>query len=286
MATRSRKGCIDCRHAKVKCDEIHPFCGTCARRGRQCKGYDFSNLIPKRRRESTTSRPTAERRPSAAAVPDQAMITTTNVSPIHGSNSAWSSVNDSTSFGDQYGEQSHVPAPAHASHTADSLTVSINSNDAEALATIITQAASKTMTLLREPSLIPIDDIGAADKTFIEVYFMRHPPDLVISDEFVAEMNAAVITLLQESPRAVSETLSAIGENYITGSTGSDVVQLSSRKARLLNRVRRVNEDGSSVELILGTILGLCGVEVRLSLIASHCEQQVLTSPAAHSTSN
>lgn len=39
MNRRSREGCIDCKRAKVKCDEIQPSCGTCARRGHICQGY-------------------------------------------------------------------------------------------------------------------------------------------------------------------------------------------------------------------------------------------------------
>lgn len=49
MNRRSRKGCLDCKRAKVKCDEVRPACGTCYRRGYVCQGYANINpqeLIP------------------------------------------------------------------------------------------------------------------------------------------------------------------------------------------------------------------------------------------------
>ncbi|KAH8885472.1 hypothetical protein GQ53DRAFT_810163, partial [Thozetella sp. PMI_491] len=39
MPKRSRGGCRECKRARIKCDEAHPFCGTCARRDRHCPGY-------------------------------------------------------------------------------------------------------------------------------------------------------------------------------------------------------------------------------------------------------
>lgn len=36
ITNRSRSGCINCRKAKKKCDEVHPICGLCARRGETC----------------------------------------------------------------------------------------------------------------------------------------------------------------------------------------------------------------------------------------------------------
>lgn len=34
---RSRKGCLSCKRSKVKCDEQHPTCGRCFRRGTECE---------------------------------------------------------------------------------------------------------------------------------------------------------------------------------------------------------------------------------------------------------
>ncbi|KAF4844117.1 Arginine metabolism regulation protein II [Colletotrichum siamense] len=36
---RSRNGCVTCRAARIKCDEAHPLCKQCERRGVACGGY-------------------------------------------------------------------------------------------------------------------------------------------------------------------------------------------------------------------------------------------------------
>lgn len=38
---RSRSGCGQCKSAKVKCDELKPSCGRCAKRGTMCS-YDVN----------------------------------------------------------------------------------------------------------------------------------------------------------------------------------------------------------------------------------------------------
>ncbi|KAG0672287.1 hypothetical protein C6P40_003426 [Pichia californica] len=37
---RSRLGCTNCKRSKVKCDEVHPSCGRCTKRGVHCS-YPF-----------------------------------------------------------------------------------------------------------------------------------------------------------------------------------------------------------------------------------------------------
>lgn len=80
------------------------------------------------------------------------------------------------------------------------------------------------------------------------------------NDSFIDEMNCAVISLLQKCPVVVSDSLCAIGENYIKETADASLV--SSRKLRLLNRLRLVNEDGRNPELVLLLLLALCGAEV------------------------
>lgn len=137
---------------------------------------------------------------------------------------------------------------------------------------MILAACTKSFSLLQEPSLIPSTEILAADKTFIEIYFRRHPSDLVMSSEFIHEMNSFIIYLLQQSPAAVSEALSAIGENYMSEMSSETSMRVSNRKTRLMKRLILVNEDGSSVELIAATLLGLCGVEVRSEPLSSSAQ--------------
>ncbi|CAK7568364.1 MAG: hypothetical protein SEPTF4163_006352 [Sporothrix epigloea] len=118
---------------------------------------------------------------------------------------------------------------------------------------------------IRGPSFMPLNDILAKDKPFIEIYFMRHPAEMIMSNSiFINEMNGAVLSLLQVSPIVVGDSLCAIGENYIKemagDGPGSNIV--SHRKTRLLSRLRLLNEDGSSPELVLLLLLALCGAEL------------------------
>ncbi|KAL4784442.1 fungal-specific transcription factor domain-containing protein [Aspergillus varians] len=220
MATRSRKGCIDCKRAKVKCDEVHPSCGTCARRRRQCSGYGRS--------------PSA----SAGSVPRRASVTS----------------------------RTSIPSPCSSmeDEVATDADVVDRTSTADYMRSMILEASTRAppaLSPVRGPSLIPLGEILAADKPFIEVYFMRHPAEMVMSNElFVHEMNGAVISLLQQSPTAVGDALAAIGENYVKEAVDSALV--SNRKMRLLSRLRMINEGGNSPELVLMLLLALCGVEL------------------------
>lgn len=114
---------------------------------------------------------------------------------------------------------------------------------------------------MRGPYFISMNEVLAADRAFIELYFMRHPSEMIMDNEFFAqEMNGAVISLLQQSPTAVGDSLAAIGESYVKESLGLALVM--NRKMRLLRRLRLINEDESNPELVLMLLLALCGVEV------------------------
>ncbi|KAL3461771.1 fungal-specific transcription factor domain-containing protein [Aspergillus heterothallicus] len=226
MATRSRKGCIDCKQAKVKCDEVHPHCGTCARRRRQCSGY---------------ARPA---RPGATTSP-------TSSSGAFGGNRRASVASDTSMA-------SSCAAVADTWSTS-----STSTSTADYMRSIIIEASSKAIPIppARGPALIPLSEILAADKPLIEVYFMRHPSEMIINNDFfISEMNGAAIALLQQSPTAVGDALAAIGENYVSDSLDSALV--SNRKTRLLSRLRLINEEESSPELVLMLLLALCGVEL------------------------
>ncbi|CEL11474.1 hypothetical protein ASPCAL14576 [Aspergillus calidoustus] len=135
------------------------------------------------------------------------------------------------------------------------------SSTSDCMRSIILEASTKTLTPARGPALIPLSEILAADKPLIEVYFMRHPSEMIIrNDFFISEMNGAAIALLQQSPTAVGDALAAIGENYVEDS--SDSAMVSNRKTRLLSRLRLINEEESSLEFVLMLLLALCGVEL------------------------
>jgi hypothetical protein len=126
---------------------------------------------------------------------------------------------------------------------------------------MILETSNKAPPLMRTPYLISLDEVLTADKAFIEVYFLRHPSEMIMNnDVFVQEMNGAVISLLQQSPTAVGDSLAAIGESYVKDSV--DLALVLNRKMRLLSRLRLIDENGSNPELVLMLLLALCGVEV------------------------
>ncbi|KAJ5904053.1 fungal-specific transcription factor domain-containing protein [Penicillium tannophilum] len=143
-------------------------------------------------------------------------------------------------------------------YTGDSVTCP---NAADYMESMILQASAEAPSVIRGPCLISLNEVLAADKAFIEVYFMRHPSEMIMDNEFfVREMNGAVISLLQQSPTAVGDSLAAIGESYVKDSM--DLALVLNRKIRLLRRLRLINEDGSNPELVLMLLLALCGVEL------------------------
>lgn len=192
MASRSRGGCLDCKKAKVKCDELHPKCGTCHRRGYDCQGYLKADI----------------KLPSTAA--------------------------------------SRVLARPGIS--ADEETRS-----------------SQPLVLLTTISNLPSGTISSYDQSILEVYFSRHPTDLVISPEFVEEMNSTVLQVLFSDPEAVCDPLSAIGHIYVgldSNYSQSAIVSVLNCKARILRRLRTTNGIYQDLERTLVLLLGLCALEV------------------------
>lgn len=241
MATRSRNGCIDCKRAKVKCDEVHPSCGTCKRRGRQCSGYN----------QTTKSRSTREatamiaESPAITSPSSEVTVALTSLTPLPSTSECRAS--DSTFYSPS------VLSPA--------------SPDLAFLAPAFPSSAKETIPLvsprLRNVTIIPSGAINPADEPFIELYFLRHPKELVFGPEFEEEMNSSVMKVFLNSPLAVSDSLSAIGEAYAGDSSLPVLVPLPHRKARILARLRSMDNLGVSLELLLTVMLGLCAVEVR-----------------------
>ncbi|KAK5265118.1 hypothetical protein LTR96_009485 [Exophiala xenobiotica] len=235
MSTRSRKGCIDCKKAKVKCDEVHPFCGTCKRRRRQCSGY---NQPPR----SQTSVDDAGSR-NTPVTPNAQLVTTASPSDSSRLSSEGRSLDGAT-----------IPTAAF-SPLIDSSNGTI-SPVATSSSLMISTRVPRTV-----PS-IPAGTIDPVDEPFIELYFRRHPRELVFGPEFVHEMNSNVLKVFQNSPLAVGDSLSAIGEAYCKDSSLAVAVPIASRKARILARLRTMDNLGVSMELLLSIILGLCAVEL------------------------
>ncbi|KIX03616.1 uncharacterized protein Z518_07169 [Rhinocladiella mackenziei CBS 650.93] len=244
MATRSRHGCIDCKKAKVKCDEIHPFCGTCKRRGRQCAGYNQITKAQKTR-DAPTPRPTTTQMANSASSPDATPVAIEYA------------INDAAFHSSPGFSPSSTAAP-----------FSPISNDF---------ALAPATPILKTVATIPPGTIHPADEPFIELYFMRHPGELVFGSEFVNEMNSSVLKVFQNSPLAVGDSLSAIGEAYLRDGSLPILVPVPNRKARILARLRSMDNLGVSLELLLTIMLGLCAIE----LVDATAHQQPVTSVPA-----
>ncbi|KAL4906384.1 fungal-specific transcription factor domain-containing protein [Aspergillus multicolor] len=233
---RSRRGCKDCKQAKIKCDEVHPSCGTCARRRRQCSGYSTY--------EGPSRRPSAS--PDSVATDHQASAYLSQRMPLQ-----WA--------------PSEIPRGCkrmmdQMARDTWLITSSRNSAD-DYMRSVIMEVSTRSRYPQKGPAPICLSEILAADRPLIEVYFMRHPSEMVMSDDcFIREMNGAVMSLLQQSPTAVGDALAAIGENYLKGAVDSALV--SNRKLRLVSRLRLINEEENDPELALMILLALCGVEL------------------------
>lgn len=146
-------------------------------------------------------------------------------------------------------------------------------------ATLSTEMAPTTVPqLFKTMANIPPGTVHPSDEPFIEVYFTRHPTELVFGSEFVNEMNSCVLKVFQNSPMAVGDSLSAIGEAYLKDHKSQAMVPVPNRRARILARLRNLDTLGVSLELLLTVMLGLCAVEVNAFLIVLHRPQ--LTGPS------
>ncbi|RDW59322.1 Zn(II)2Cys6 transcription factor domain-containing protein [Aspergillus mulundensis] len=235
---RSRKGCKDCKQAKIKCDEVHPSCGTCARRRRRCSGYSVCEG-PSRRPSASLDLGATNHRTSVDLSQRMALQRALSELPV-GYERMMEEIPTGTWL---------IDAPGWRNSTDDYMR------------SMIMEASTKSRYSLKGPAPICLSEILAADRPLIEVYFMRHPSEMVMSDDsFIREMNGAVISLLQHSPTAVGDALAAIGENYLKEAVDSALV--SNRKVRLVSRLRLVSEEENGPELGLMLLLALCGVEL------------------------
>ncbi|GJC94419.1 C6 zinc finger domain protein [Colletotrichum higginsianum] len=214
---RSRNGCIDCRKAKVKCDEIRPSCGTCARRRLVCQGY--KTPAAHHSRHSLVDVAGGSDNPAAA---------TTAVAATRSSGAS----------------PSRPPVGLSASE--------ITAGERRPRMTLDT----------RTLSLLPPGAIPAADQPHIELYFNRHPFELLIGPEFVSEMNAFVVMMMQQDPVVIADAISAIGYSYEVGSSSGALLPVLDRRAKILANLRNMKPSSHYFEEALFLLLGLCAMEL------------------------
>ena len=92
---------------------------------------------------------------------------------------------------------------------------------------------------------------------------LRAPNQFVVL--FRSWDTARILAFVGDSASSDIGALAAIGENYVADSL-LDCALVSTRKTRLLSRLRLISEEDSSPELVLMLLLALCGVEVRSHL--------------------
>jgi hypothetical protein len=124
------------------------------------------------------------------------------------------------------------------------------------------QNASSLPLVPRSLPAIPPGTISEEDATTINVYFNRHPFELVISLEFVDEMNASVLMILQDNPTAVGDALYSIGRVYLDeeGQRSSLLPLALDRRARTLARLK-VKDPSRELEQMLLMTLALGAME-------------------------
>ncbi|KAL2204671.1 hypothetical protein CC79DRAFT_1370483 [Sarocladium strictum] len=228
---RSRNGCIGCRKAKVKCDEVKPRCGTCHRRSLVCPGYAPRSRLTAGAQTVDTPSPA----PASTPVPDDDAATVRTVSTPAAEN--WSAGTLATTRPSPLAGQMSLP----------------------------TQGGSSDFRLDyfgSSLSLLPSGVVTPADERNIALYFNRHPSELIMGDEFVTEMNANTLLLLQQDPATVANVLAAIGYVYhVRDTQGSDIPVLA-RRSRILSDLRLMKPSSSYLEMALHLLLALCAMEL------------------------
>lgn len=247
---------MDCKRSKVKCDEARPSCGTCARRRLVCHGYAHLKDKLKTAKRSSSSRQqstTAQERrtSSASAEVDDTVSSPGPVSPD-------SSTKAENASQIQHGDAEESSQLVLSSHTSP-------------LTTLTALNDMFSMIPLTTVSTIPPGMIHPADESTVEVYFSRHPSELTIGPEFVNEMNANVLMVLQSNPRAISDCLFAVGQIYVADMS-VDSLPVLNRRARILANLRNMNDPERELEQMVVMLLGLCAMEVgRGRASIGHC---------------
>jgi len=257
----------------VKCDEEQPTCGTCKRRGYACQGY--AAPVPSAIKHNYTPKP-ATTSPSLTAVSKSQRSKVDPQTPALIPQQQWYERRQTPKTPDTRDQHETLREEDEPLSTPQNQVTEVDERDledsdvfpsdleyTEQQITTIARARANSMQLPSCPPLyptvpdLPPDAIGRTDQPGVEIYFSRHPSELVISKEFVNEMNANVLQVFNQDPPAVAETLSAIGHIYL-GEGGSSIVPVLDRKQRILARLR----DRRDLEQMMIMLLGLCALEL------------------------
>lgn len=119
-----------------------------------------------------------------------------------------------------------------------------------------------TMITPRALNLIPPGVVAPSDQTTVEVFFTRHPWELSMGAEFVAEFNANILALLHRNPSAIVDSLSAIGHSYLTTSADDAALAVLNYRARILATLRGMDLAKYSLEEMVFMLLGLSAIEL------------------------
>jgi hypothetical protein len=249
--SRSRRGCIDCRKAKVKCDEVHPGCGTCHRRGYVCRGYV---------RADYKSQSLSTGAPVLTHATDRSQYDASDLSNCH-------VMTETAIFTPPCAE---IPLPTCG---GDALT-EWNSASGSSI-TVIQRCKSVDESVkpnlpplcLISLSCLPPGTISDYDANVIKIYFSRHPATLVIGPEFVDEMKSNMFQVFYNHPQAICDSLSAIGHNYLGDNSTPTLVPVLSRKGRILARLRAMDGVEHDLEKTIVLLIGLCTLEVSSLLL-------------------
>lgn len=110
--------------------------------------------------------------------------------------------------------------------------------------------------------LIPPGVVDQSDKATVEMYFSRHPWELSIASEFVHEMNANVLAVLQQNPQTIVDSLSAIGHSYMTESGSKSSLAVLNYRARILATLRSMEVSKHRLEEMVFYYLALSAIEL------------------------
>ncbi|KIX07452.1 uncharacterized protein Z518_02105 [Rhinocladiella mackenziei CBS 650.93] len=261
LRRRSKGGCIDCKIAKVRCDEIRPSCGTCARRQRRCRGYPpLANAGPhskERQQRFISYVPTNARRKRTLENSNARLDAQTPTSPAASIETIAEERDRSLSVSSAISVQREIE-PASNQLEVPGLPVSTATG-----LTISCESIPSLPPISRSIPTIPPGTIPADDAETISVYFNRHPFEQVISLEFVDEMNASVLVVLQDSPQAVGDALCSIGSVYLEEDSQGSLLPLALvRRARTLATLKakdpsRELEQMLLMSLALGAMEGI-----------------------------
>lgn len=249
---RSKAGCIDCKSAKVRCDEARPSCGTCARRQRVCQGYfhygAWGKVPGKKEQQQSANYTRSNLRINSysddAAHPNQRdSIFSTAV------------LNGNESDVPEYDIQPTIAGEARY----------LGSNKKiDLLMANIPHFLEGSLNMFpRSLPEIPPGVIPEADGPTINVFFDRHPAEMVISGEFINEMKAATLLVLQDNPAAIADALYSVGSIYLNEDGQHPLLSLAlDRRAKTLARLR-VKNPSCELEQILTMSLALAAMEVQ-----------------------